>query len=212
MTAAASPAALARTDPESARQPATRGTRRPPEAAAHRRDREHESALTQSAQLSVCPTAVALTRPRAPVCRERSGRSPQRARRFSAGPANGPRSGAAPCWAPPCWLRALAAHLLHCEMLPSTRYSRVRVRQRSTWMPPACSHVPKPLMRRFRCGSGFAAVPPQAMDVQPNATHLMLATTVLPFLLPPSHRRCAHIYWCAVEQVFERRRCSLLAA
>jgi hypothetical protein len=33
--------------------------------------------------------------PRASACRERSGRSPRRARRFSAGPTNGPRSGAA---------------------------------------------------------------------------------------------------------------------
>ena len=32
-------------------------------------------------------------------CRERSGRSPRSARRFSAGPPNGPRSGPVACWA-----------------------------------------------------------------------------------------------------------------
>jgi hypothetical protein len=46
----------------------------------------------------VRPTAMPLTCPRAFICRERSGRSPRRTRRFSAGPAYGTRSGAAACW------------------------------------------------------------------------------------------------------------------
>ncbi len=40
-------------------------------------------------------TPKPLTCPRASMCRERGGRSPRRARRFSAGPAYGTRSGAA---------------------------------------------------------------------------------------------------------------------
>ena len=76
----------------------------------------------------------------------------------------------------------------------------------------ACSHVPKPLLSRLRYTPAFAAAPPQAMDAQPNAQPLTLANTVLPFLLPPSQQQCAGIYSCAEEQVFERTRCSLLAA
>ena len=138
------------------------------------------------------PTTLAFTCPRADASRERCRRSRQCTRRFSAGPTRGRGQVQRPVGRR---CASCARSRLTCPT-PSrpapTQPSRASTRP-CLLMRSACSHAPKPLLSRLRYEPAFAAVPPQAMDAQPNAGRLTLANTVLPFLLSPSQQQCAGI-------------------